>query len=253
MIVNISPRRVAKFLIIIIVGFTLIHCILQVIDFGLGINKIRVITTLFNFERDSNVTTWYSSIALFISSLLLWAIALTKTSLKDPFSLHWKFLAIIFAFLSLDEVAMFHERAGEILGAVSSVEFGGWLYFQWVLIGIPVTLIIALVYLKFIAHLPAKTRNLFILAGALFVGGALGLEILAGHQESITTDTNLIYKLITTVEELWEKLGVMVFIYALLSYMEKYANSIQFQIGNSRSLLVENNLSPDGDREHLSK
>ena len=250
MTVNISPRRVAKFLITIIIGFTLIHCILQIVDFGLGINKIRVITTLFNFERDSNVTTWYSSIALFISSLLLWAIALAKTSLKDPFSLHWKCLAIIFAFLSLDEVAMFHERAGQVLDAVSSVEFSGWLYFQWVIIGVPVTLIIALAYFKFIVHLPAKTRNLFILAGALFVGGALGLEILAGRQESMTTDTNLIYKLITTIEELWEKLGVMVFIYALLGYMEKYANRIQFQIGNSSSLLVEDSLSSLSDREH---
>lgn len=231
--INISPYRVVKLLIFIVVGFTLIHCILQILNFGLGLNKITLIRTLFDFERDSNITTWYSSATLFISSLLLIPIAIAKKNEQDPYARHWQFLVVIFAFLSLDEVAMLHERSGEVLEVLSPVEFDGWLYFQWVLIGIPITLIIAFAYLKFLAHLPAKTRNLLILAGALYIGGALGLEIMAGHEESLDTYNVLLYKLFTTIEELWEKLGVLVFIYALLSYMEKYVNQIQISIGNN--------------------
>lgn len=248
MVVNISPRKTTKLLIGIIISFTLIHCLLQFIEFGLGFSKIHLITVLFDFERDSNITTWYSSITLFISSILLWGIAIAKKSSQDTFATHWRILSIIFAFLSLDEVAMLHEKAGEVLDSLTSVEFEGWLYFQWVLIGVPVTVIIALAYFKFITHLPAKTRNLFILAGALFVGGALGLEILAGRQESLTQGSNLIYKLITTIEELWEKLGVMVFIYALLDYMKKYVDQIEISISNN-FMLEANNVSKVRNKE----
>lgn len=236
MIINIVPRQIAKLFISIIICLTLIHCILQFVEFSLGFSKIHLIRVLFDFERDSNITTWYSSITLFISFILLTLIAIAKKRVSDTFAFQWQFLAIIFAFLSLDEIAMLHERSGEVLKILVPIEFDGFLYFQWVLIGIPVTLIIALIYLKFILHLPAKTRNLIIFAGALFVGGALGLEILAGHRESLNTSGEFFYKLITTIEESWEKLGVMVFIYALLDYMQKYVNHIQIIIGNNSSL-----------------
>jgi hypothetical protein len=231
--ISISPYQVVKLLIFIVVGLTLMHSILQVLNFGLGLHKLTIITSFFDFESDSNISTWYSSVTLLISSLLLIPIAIAKKNAQDPYTRHWQVLAIIFAFLSLDEVAMLHERSGQVLDALSPVEFDGWLYFQWVLIGIPVTLIIALTYLKFLAHLPTKTRNLLILAGALYIGGALGLEIMAGHEESLDTYNQLLYKLFTTIEELWEKLGVLVFIYALLTYMEKYVNQIQISIGNN--------------------
>lgn len=194
--INISPYRVVRLLMFIVVGFTLIHCILQVLNFGLGLHKITLITTLFDFERDANITTWYSSTTLFISSLLLTPIAIAKKNAQDPYTPHWQILAVIFA----------------------------------------------LAYLKFLAHLPTKTRNLFILAGALYIGGALGLEIMAGHQESLDTYNELLYKLFTTLEELWEKLGVLVFIYALLTYMEKYVHQIQIFIGNNSSSLPSINL-----------
>ncbi len=232
MIVNISPRKTTNLLIGIILCLTLMHCLLLFIEDGLDIKEIHSLRTFFDFERDSNIPTWYSSITLFISSLLLSLIAIAKKKTKDHFALHWKFLAIIFAFLSLDEVAMFHENSGKLLEVLFPVKFDGLLYFQWVLIGIPVTLIIFLAYYKFIVHLPTKTRNLFILAGALYIGGALGLEILAGHEQSLTSPSHIRYELFTTVEELWEKLGVMVFIYALLSYVEKYLKLTQITIGN---------------------
>ena len=233
MTINISPRHIVKILFRIVIGLTFLHCLLQFIYFGLGWKKITLVKTLFDFELDSNITTWYSSATLLIACLLLVVIAISKIRIKDPFARHWKFLAIIFAFLSLDEVAMLHERAGDVLKTLSNVEFDGWLYFQWVLIGIPVTLAIAVAYLNFLKNLPNSTKNRFILAGALFVGGALGLEMMAGHQESLDTYNELLYKLITTIEELWEKLGVLVFIHALLKYMEKYVNQIQISIGNN--------------------
>ena len=42
-------------------------------------------------------------------------IAIAKKQVQDTYSLHWKMLAIIFAVMSLDEVAMLHERAGNLV------------------------------------------------------------------------------------------------------------------------------------------
>lgn len=233
MTIKIFPRQIIKLLSYIIITLTLIHCILQFLEYGLGFSHISHIRTIFDFEYDTNLTTWYSSITLLFCSLLLAVIAIAKKQERDPYRLHWQILAVIFAIMSLDEVAILHERAGNLIDIISPVEYTGWLNYQWVLLGIPVTLIIIVAYLKFLTHLPAKTRNLFILAGALFIGGALGLEMLAGRQASLDTSSQFLYKLFTTIEELWEKVGVLVFIHALLTYLEKYVNQLQISIGNN--------------------
>ena len=253
MTINIFPRQITKLLICVVLALTIIHCAFLFIEYGLGFSKISHIGTIFDFEYDSNLTTWYSSITLLACSLLLAIIAIAKKRDQDRYSVHWKILAVIFAIMSLDEVAMLHERAGNLIDILSPVEYTGWLNYQWVLLGIPLTAIIAIAYLRFIVHLPAKTRNLFILAGALFVGGALGLEILAGYQDSLNTSSNFLYKLFTTIEELWEKLGVLVFIHALLTYIEKYISTVQVSLGNNSSLSQQADLSQVRDREYSAK
>lgn len=251
--INLVPRQITKSLIWIVVILTVIHCTLQYLEFGLEIDNISHIRTIFEFEYDANLTTWYSSVTLLFCSVLLAIIACSKKQEYDQFSRHWQILTIIFAVMSLDEVAMLHERAGNLIEKLSSVEYTGWLNYQWVLLGIPLTIIIAIAYLRFIIHLPRRTRNLFILAGALYVGGALGLEILAGHQESLNTSNQFLFKLFTTIEELWEKLGVLVFIHALLTYIEKYISLLQVSIGNNSSLSMKGDLSQLHDREYSSK
>jgi hypothetical protein len=248
MTIKISPRQITKVLSLVIIALTLIHCLFQYLEYGLGLTQVSHIRTIFDFEYDGNLTTWYSSVTLLICSLLLSLIASAKQQNQDSYIRHWQILAIIFAVMSLDEVAMLHERAGNLIEKLSPVEFNGWLNFQWVLLGVPLTVIIAIAYLKFMAHLPAKTRNLFLLAGGLFIGGALGLEILAGHQESLGAANRFFYELFTSIEELWEKLGVLVFIYALLNYMEKYLNQIKILVGVESQKPV-----PQGDNKVRSK
>ncbi|MCA1991662.1 MAG: hypothetical protein LDL41_06395 [Coleofasciculus sp. S288] len=36
-------------------------------------------------------------------------------------------------------------------------------------------------YWKFLAHLPAKMRRLFLLSGAIYIGGAIGVELAHGY------------------------------------------------------------------------
>ena len=45
-------------------------------------------------------------------------------------------------------------------------------------------LIVGLAYARFLFELPAKTRNLFLIAATLYVEGALGIEMVGGYYSS---------------------------------------------------------------------
>lgn len=86
---------------------------------------------------------------------------------------YWKFLSLIFLYLSLDEACSIHEISMSPLKA--ALNASGFLSFAWV---IPASIFLAiflLVFLRFIKALPQKTRSLFIKAGTLYVSGALGM------------------------------------------------------------------------------
>lgn len=175
---------------------------------------------------DANVPTWYSSFALLLCSLLLAIVARAKKLARARYTLQWKVLSAIFLYLSIDEVAMIHEHINIMLGF--SINRTGSLHYGWVLFGIPLTLIFVLSYLKFLAHLPSKTRLLFFVAGAIFVSGALGAEMFAARQDELYGMENMTYATITAVEEFCEMFGVVVFIYALLSYMNSNLKEVYF-------------------------
>jgi len=84
-----------------------------------------------------------------------------------------------------------------------------------------------LAYLPFLAHLPTKTRWLFITAGALYAGGALGMEMVAGFYRSLYWEKDALYVMQTIVEEFLEMTGIVVFVYALMSYISLYVKDVR--------------------------
>jgi hypothetical protein len=58
------------------------------------------------------------------------------------------------------------------------------------------------------------------------VGGALGMELVGGKYVSLYGAQNLGFAMITTVEEVGEMLGIVIFIYALMSYISAYMKEI---------------------------
>lgn len=72
--------------------------------------------------------------------------------------------------------------------------------------------------LQFIRHLEARTRLRFLVAGSLYIGGAIVVEAIGGSYAERAGMNNLTYNVITTVEESLEMVGLTVFIWALLRY-----------------------------------
>ena len=179
-------------------------------------------------DGEGNIPAWYSASLLLLCSLLLATIAFAHKQQRGGHVLHWVVLSLIFAFLSLDETAQLHELSIAPLRDIFGTT--GFLYYGWI---VPAGLCVALfglAYLRFLARLPARTRRLFLLAGFIFVGGAIGVEAVSGKHASLQGEQNLTYHLIITVEELLEMAGVVLFIYALLDYISRQFTKLGFHV-----------------------
>ncbi|MGL5065905.1 MAG: hypothetical protein ACRC62_38545, partial [Microcoleus sp.] len=182
----------------------------------------------FSLDAEQNLPTVYSVLALLFSAILLRAIAHAKNLDSCRYKNHWKVLSFIFLYLALDEAAQFHEQF--IYPMRSLLNATGFLYYTWVVpIGFAVG-IFFLSYTKFLFHLPLPTRKLFVAASVLYIGGAIGMEMLGGNQAYQGGTQTLPYLITATFEELCEMVGIAIFIHALMSYIKTYLGGVSWNI-----------------------
>ncbi len=221
----ISPEKLALTLALVVLCLLLGHVITQSVKIYYGFNTLGGLIPEFDLNSENNIPTWYSSSALLLASALLAMIALVKLQWEEAYARHWVVLAAIFLFLSLDEAASIHEKGNNLArmimpGIIDSGYLSRYLYFAWVVFGVPFVLLFSLAYLRFLIHLPAKTRSLFVLAGIIYVGGALGVEMLGARDAYLYGEGRPFeHSMLILWEEGFEMSGIVVFIYALTSYL----------------------------------
>ena len=131
----------------------------------------------------------------------------------------------IFLFLAIDEACSIHELSIPLLRGAINAE--GILYFTWVVPAFFLLGIFLITFRKFVFSLPVKTKTLFILAGFVYVGGALGMELVGGYLAD-TSGYNTVYGLASSIEEILEMLGIVIFIHGLLSYVQSQLQELNF-------------------------
>ena len=87
------------------------------------------------------------------------------------------------------------------------------------MIAAPITLLVGLFYLPFLWRLPRGTAIGFVVAGSIFVGGALGTELLAGSIATTSGLESLTYRFVAALQEFMESLGLTKFISILLKHL----------------------------------
>jgi hypothetical protein len=208
----------------LLVGVTLLLILAstagQGVKYLLGYETAYGLIPLFFVGEERNVPTYYSSLLLLCASALLAVIALTRHRVRALHARHWAALALIFFVLSLDEVAGLHEMM--IRPMREALHVGGLLYFGWVVPGGVLVLALGCAYLRFFLDLEPKFQWLFGAAGLLYVGGALGVEMLGGRHADLHGLENLAYRMYQTVEESFEMFGLVLFIHALLRYVARH-------------------------------
>ncbi|GAA3509368.1 hypothetical protein GCM10022393_22160 [Aquimarina addita] len=181
----------------------------------------------FNFDTEKNFPSVFSSLLHLIASILLLSIGLTKLKTKTK-KFFWFSLSVVFLFLALDELLRIHEKIGRYMDTM--VDKSGIFYYSWLIpYGIAVILL-GILYIKPFFRLPRKTIINFIIAGFIFIMGAMGLEMITGSYIDSSNFGNVELKLIPqifvlyTIEELLEMIGITFFNYELLRF--KVTNKI---------------------------
>lgn len=182
---------------------------------------------LFSVNAEQTIPTWYSTLLLFAAAALLILIARAKYAAGDRYWRHWGGLAVILLYLSMDEGAAIHEIVAD--GLQNTLNLTGFLTFGWQIVAVPLVIVFIILYARFVFHLPRRTRNLLILAGALYMGGALVVEGISANQYDLQGGVTFNYLAIATIEELCEMLGAVLLIYTLLDYGVEMQYAFVFQ------------------------
>lgn len=141
-----------------------------------------------------------------------------KRRAADPLRWHWLGLSVGFALLSVDEIAGMHET----LNSVTDI--------SWAVPGGILALLVGLSYLKFLWRLDRRTAVWFAIGGAIFLGGAVGVELYTEPFLENDQLNTLAYNLWTGLEEGMEMAGVLVFLSVLLRLMKREADGRRIEV-----------------------
>lgn len=175
--------------------------------------SIQKAVAFFSLSYEHNLPSWYSSMLLFACAIALGVRAVRASETRDTFRRHWWVLTGGFAYMSIDEAVELHEHLGGLF------HFHGVLYFGWVVPAALLVLVLLASYVRFLRHLPPRTRTRFVIAGVIYVGGAVGMELPLGWWTDRHGDGNFTYALIDWVEESLEMLGASMFLLALVAHI----------------------------------
>lgn len=226
MTLHLPVRAPGAVLAVTTVLLTLVALVLHVLYFGFGRDHVLGLARFFDLAHDDTIPTWYASATLALSALLLGAHWLQSRRTADPDARYWVVLALLFLLFSIDEVARIHERAGGDLARVLIGESGGVLSYRyrWVGAGVLFAAVVAVSYLRFLARLPARVCWGMVAAGAIFLSGALGMEMLNSYSAWRHAEHAL--ALGTIAEEFLEMAGIALFVHVLSRYLAERAGSV---------------------------
>lgn len=167
-----------------------------------------------SLSYEGNLPTWFSSSLLLLCAVTAGSIA-RSMQIGERWRLHWWMLAIGLGYASLDEAAELHEHLG------GHLETTGLLHFDWVIPAAAILAVLAALYLPFVRALPRATRARLVAAGAIYLGGALLVELPLGWWTERAGPDNLGYAAIDWLEEMLEMIGAALALSALIAHRQE--------------------------------
>jgi hypothetical protein len=196
---------------------------------------------LFYLDAEQNIPTFFSSCLLLFSALILTVITiLEKRRSPDTRVMYWGILSFGFLLMAIDEFVGLHERLISPMRKLLSDDKLGIFYFAWVIPAIILVIGSAFFFWRFLFQLPRKTRRIFFGSATIYLLGCIGCEMIGGYYSELYGQQNLTYSLIATVEESLEMMGVIIFIWGLLTYVADNYQEIRLQFYGVRQNTGDN-------------
>jgi hypothetical protein len=168
---------------------------------------------LFDLSREMNVPTWFSVLLLTlvaVAATVFWVVLHGRA---------WFWLAVLFAYISLDEATDLH-GLWPMAFDLSGVADDHFKLFMWVVPGAVLVLLIAMLFMRWVLTLPRRTKGYFFTAGAVFVTGGLGFEVV-GSFVAEPGFFNPVYLVVMTLEEALEMAGVVIMLMGMAAHAEE--------------------------------
>lgn len=230
--ISVEPSLIVRFLSVTACCLILASLTGQFISLVFGFDHLKGLIPLFNLDSEENIPTYFSVLLLLTCSLLLAIIAVFNRQVNDPHISKWWILSLGFLFMAYDEAFQVHELLSNPVRSILGNRGVGLLYFSWVVPAIILVVFLFAYFLRFLLQLPLASAIRFLFAALLYLGGAIGVEMLGGDYVELHGMHNWTYVLTYTLEESLEIFGMIFFIWALLKYMQDRYQTLHITIGN---------------------
>ena len=183
-------------------------------------------------DREASIPTWYAVITLMGCAVLLAIIAVDAARRRRPFPRHWAALAVIFAFLSLEEIIGLHSEATQRLRALVSITEGIGYAVALAAIALLGLGLVALLFGRFYLHLPVRWRMWFAIGAVIYLIGVFASDAVGDYLITASGAPTLGYVVVQTVEEAFEMTGVLIFIVMLLDYIRTFVGTVSLEVSD---------------------
>lgn len=221
----VSPRAIIAVLGGVAAFLVLAGIASVVVRVGLDHEQIHGLVPLFDLDVEGNIPTTYSATLLALCALTLSLIAAWRRQVGAPHAPAVAFLAGLMLAMALDEASQIHELMVEPLR--SGLGLSGVLYYSWVLVYGAALVGLAIVYLPLLRGLSPPLRRRVLLALALYIGGALGLELPGGWVAESQGQEGGLFASLTILEETLELAGVLLLLHTLLACLASACGTIE--------------------------
>lgn len=225
-----SSTKTNKIIVSLVVAWLTLWLANAIQDITIWLTGTSAKIWVLDLDFEESFYTWFSNVMLSAAAFMCFFLSLKDHGQTKNVKTQWRILGSLFFLLSADEMLSFHERISGILS--TSFTTSGMFEFAWVIPALVIIPIFFFLFLPFIRHLHTHVSYTIIIAGAIFVFGAVGMEMIAGifiSENNFQDDvfTSPMYRFLVNIEEGLEVLGVIVFIKALLMQAEIYFPEIQ--------------------------
>lgn len=197
---------------------------------------------MLSLDKENNVPALYSTLLLFAASAILTLVALLERARRGADALKWAILAAGFVLMAVDESLSIHERLIDplraLIGGALGVDRLGIFYFAWVIPGIALVVALAMYFLPFVRRLPGRFGLMLLVSGAVYLGGAIGVELVEGWWREGHGHRNVVYHALVSLEEGMEMFGVILLIHTLLDYIGTHVGRVEITVLSNQAAAV---------------
>lgn len=228
-----AVKGIRRTMVLVATAVIAAHCIAMWCKYGLGHDVVYGLVPMFDLYEERNIPTYFSSLNLLLTAALLWVISIwTKRAGDRRQAAAWSILSATFLLLSIDEFAdlriLLSGALKSILADPQYLRDIPALSVAWTLPALVIVGTMGLLFIPFLTRLKKVYSLNFILAGAVFVFAATGIENLQGHLSIASGGVRTFqFMVLVTIEESLEIFSILYFQLYLLKYLDENAGTVE--------------------------